>query len=140
MFQKVYSPTKKKRTPTSQIETHQSRTDHACPAIKLVQSHLLRHFPYLNQSRNHLVAVCHVSCCQSKFQSIFNPCNPLQQTMGNNIIQLEESGIPLKSAIRSPSSTDNIQYPVPGLEIHAVESRDSKTVLDTLTWGDSKVK
>ena len=52
--------------------------------------------------------------------------------MGNNIIQLEESGIPLKSAIRNPSSTDNIQYPVAGLEIHAVESRDSKTVLAPL--------
>ena len=87
MFQKVYSTTKKKkkRTPASYFETHQSRTDHTQPAIKLLQSHLLRHFPYLNQSRNHLVAICHVSCCQLKFQSIFNPCNPLQQTTGNNI-------------------------------------------------------
>ena len=95
MSQKVYSTTKKKkkkrkkkekkRTPASQTETHQSRTDHACPAIELLQSHLLRHFPYLNQSRTHLVAACHVSCCQLKFQSIFNPCNPLQHTMGNNI-------------------------------------------------------
>ena len=55
-------------------------------------------------------------------------------------IQLNESGIPLKSAIRNPRSTDNIHYPVPGLEIHGVEFRDSKTVLDTLTWGDNKVK
>ena len=30
-------------------------------------------------------------------------------------IQLNESGIALKSAIRNPSSTDNIQYPVPGI-------------------------
>ena len=30
-------------------------------------------------------------------------------------IQLKESGIPLKSVIRNPSSTDNIQYPVPGI-------------------------
>ena len=55
-------------------------------------------------------------------------------------IQLNESGIPLKSAIRNPRSTDNIHYSVPGLEIHGVEFRDSKTVFDTLTWGDSKVK
>ena len=54
---------------------------------KLLQSHLLRHFHYLNQSRTFLVAVCpDVSCCWPKFQSIFNPCNPLQQTTGNNKI------------------------------------------------------
>ena len=43
------------------------------------------HVPYLNQSRTYLVAVCPVSCCWPKFQSIFNPCSPLQQTTGNNI-------------------------------------------------------
>ena len=44
---------------------------------KLLQSHLLRHFHYLNQFRTYLVAVCPVSCCWPKSQSIFNPCNPL---------------------------------------------------------------
>ena len=50
-------------------------------------------------------------------------------------IQLNESGIALKSAIRNPSSIDSIQYSIDSiqyLEIHGVESRDSKTVLDTL--------
>ena len=37
---------------------------------KLLQSHLLRHLTYLNRSCTHLVAVCHVSCCWPKFQSI----------------------------------------------------------------------
>ena len=41
----------------------------------LLQSHLLRHFDYLNQSRTYLVAECPVSFCWPKFQSIFNPCN-----------------------------------------------------------------
>ena len=56
---------------------------------KLLQSHLLRNFHYLIGislvlmwllSRYYLVAVCPVSCCWLKFQSILNPCNPLQQT------------------------------------------------------------
>ena len=38
-----------------------------------------------NQSSTYLVAVCPVSCCWPKFQSIFNPCNPLQQTTRNII-------------------------------------------------------
>ena len=38
-----------------------------------------------NQSCTYLVAVCLVSCCWPKFQSIFNPCNPLQQTTRNII-------------------------------------------------------
>ena len=38
---------------------------------KLLESHLLRHLTYLNRSCTHdLVAVCHVSCCWPKFQSI----------------------------------------------------------------------
>ena len=37
---------------------------------ELLQSHLLRHLTYLNRSCTHLVAVCHVSCCWPKFQSI----------------------------------------------------------------------
>ena len=53
---------------------------------KLLQSHLLRHFHYLNQFRTYLVAACPVSCCWPKFQTIFNPCNASQQTTGNNII------------------------------------------------------
>ena len=54
---------------------------------KLLQSHLLCHFHYLNQSCTYLVAVCPVSCCWPKFQSIFNPCKPLQQTTGKNQCQ-----------------------------------------------------
>ena len=34
---------------------------------KLLQSHLLRHFHYLNQSRTYLVIVCPVSCCWPNF-------------------------------------------------------------------------
>ena len=55
---------------------------------KLLQSHLLRHFHYLIGISLVLImvaAVCPVSFCWPKFQSIFNPCNPLQQ-MTRNII------------------------------------------------------
>ena len=57
----------KKGTPASQVQTHHAShvlnfpTRHACPAIKLLQSHLLRHFPFpdsVNQSRTHRFAVC----------------------------------------------------------------------------------
>ena len=57
---------------------------------KLLQSHLLRHFPYQNLSRTETRSVIWFlyvmyQCCWPKFQSIFSPCNPLQQTTGNNI-------------------------------------------------------
>ena len=43
-----------------------------------------------------------------------------------------------QSGIQVPLTIFRIQYLE--LEIHGVEFRDSKTVLDTLTWGESKVK
>ena len=38
-----------------------------------------------NQSCTYLVVICPVSCCLPTFQSIFNPCNQLQQTTRNII-------------------------------------------------------
>ena len=48
-------------------------------------------------------------------------------------IQLKESGIPLAIDIQNPSSTDK------DLE-NGTWNPESKTVLDTITWGDSHVK
>ena len=65
-----------------------SRHGHACPAINCFKGHLFRHFHYLIGIAvlyTYLVAVCPVSCCWPTFQSIFNPCNPLQQTTRNII-------------------------------------------------------
>ena len=60
---------------------------HACPAINYFKVTFFGTFIIWSESflYFYLVAVCAVSCCWPKFQSTFNPCNPLQQTTTNII-------------------------------------------------------
>ena len=95
------------------------------------QSHLLRHFHYLNQFRTYLVAVCPVSCCWPKSQSIFNPCNPLffttddgKQYHCQNIVLLNNKTKGLAKIVRyNEVSLYNIFYYYWGKENRSLNRR-----------------
>ena len=110
----------KKGTPASQVQTHQSRSDfpdQACMSCYKTTSKSSSWSLFVSRFRESIsyswiCCMCHVSCSTVdliKFQSIFNPCNQLQKTTGNDInIKLQSDITKLDRFFQNSTDTKKV--------------------------------